>query len=423
MASDPLAHLRRRRAGGNGLGMPQTIKPAGDGEAASNMVRAAAPKTETGLMRGSSLSVGPRAPAPVSVGEGKKLPGVSGRLTTLLDSKSPYLDRARYRGRQAANRRGLANSSIAAGAAETAAIDAALPIATGDAEIAARERGLRSAEFMQTRDITSREFMQARDHRVQQLMQQRGLDHDSAERQADRDLREMMQTRDHRVQQLMQTERLDQDAAQRQADRELRDLMQTRDHRIQQLMQTERLDHDTAQRLADRELQQELQKRGFEEAARERGWRGGQAERDRAVTRQGIASGERQASARLQASREESTRNAANQIQQNYMQNRLQVQQNPNLNQEDRDRILNDLARQRDTAMRISGNVGNYRSSWPSDDPGTGGAVIRTGAATPRAQAAQQSPKPAPAAATPKPTPKPKPKPRPRSRPRRSGRF
>ena len=110
------------------------------------------------------------------------IPGVSGRLHGLLDSESPYLDRARARARQYANRRGLMNSSIAAGAGETAAIDAALPIAQADAGIAAGERGWRSQEHQQ-----------AQEHRVQQLMQERGLSHDEAQRQADREQQTSLQ--------------------------------------------------------------------------------------------------------------------------------------------------------------------------------------------------------------------------------------
>ena len=135
----------------------------------------------------------------------------------LLDSASPYLERARTRGLQHANRRGLLSSSIAAGASEASAIDAALPIATADANIAAEERGLRSSEYMQSRE-----------HRVRQLMQERGLDHDAAQRHADRELRERdrvsreyMHERALYVQQVMQEYGLEADAAQRHADRVL----------------------------------------------------------------------------------------------------------------------------------------------------------------------------------------------------------
>lgn len=58
---------------------------------------------------------------------------VSGQLNGLLDGENPYIKRARLRGTQYANKRGLLNSSFGAQAAEAAAIDAALPIAQGDA--------------------------------------------------------------------------------------------------------------------------------------------------------------------------------------------------------------------------------------------------------------------------------------------------
>jgi len=58
---------------------------------------------------------------------------VQGRLDRLLKSTSPYMQTAKQQGLQTANRRGLLNSSIAAGAAQGAAIDRALPIAQQDA--------------------------------------------------------------------------------------------------------------------------------------------------------------------------------------------------------------------------------------------------------------------------------------------------
>lgn len=59
---------------------------------------------------------------------------VSGQLQGLLQSNSPYLDLARAQGTQQAASRGLLNSSMAAGSAENAAIQAALPIAQGNAQ-------------------------------------------------------------------------------------------------------------------------------------------------------------------------------------------------------------------------------------------------------------------------------------------------
>lgn len=55
------------------------------------------------------------------------------RLTGLLSSDSKYIQTARAAGARTAGRRGLLNSSIASGAAESAAIAAAAPIASQDA--------------------------------------------------------------------------------------------------------------------------------------------------------------------------------------------------------------------------------------------------------------------------------------------------
>ena len=58
---------------------------------------------------------------------------VSGQMDNLLKSDSPYMKQARTSGLQQATSRGLLNSSMAAGAAQGAAIGRALPIATQDA--------------------------------------------------------------------------------------------------------------------------------------------------------------------------------------------------------------------------------------------------------------------------------------------------
>lgn len=58
---------------------------------------------------------------------------VSGQLNKVLASDSPLMTQARQQTVEQANARGLQNSSMAAGAGESAAIGAALPIATADA--------------------------------------------------------------------------------------------------------------------------------------------------------------------------------------------------------------------------------------------------------------------------------------------------
>lgn len=57
----------------------------------------------------------------------------AGQLDQLLRNDSPFIQQARARAMQAANGRGLLNSSLAATAGESAAYDAALPLAQADA--------------------------------------------------------------------------------------------------------------------------------------------------------------------------------------------------------------------------------------------------------------------------------------------------
>ena len=61
---------------------------------------------------------------------------VSENLTGLLAAESPYMQVAKLGGLQTAHKRGLLNSSIAAGAAQKAAIEAGYPIAAADAAAA-----------------------------------------------------------------------------------------------------------------------------------------------------------------------------------------------------------------------------------------------------------------------------------------------
>lgn len=76
---------------------------------------------------------------------------VAGQMDTLLSKESPYITRARTSAAQYSNSRGLVNSSMGAEAGESAAIGAALPIASQDANTysatrltnqAAKNRGL-----------------------------------------------------------------------------------------------------------------------------------------------------------------------------------------------------------------------------------------------------------------------------------------
>lgn len=65
---------------------------------------------------------------------------VQGQLAAILEKDNPYITRARASAAQAANSRGLINSTMGAQAGEAAAIDAALPIASQDAGIFSTQR-------------------------------------------------------------------------------------------------------------------------------------------------------------------------------------------------------------------------------------------------------------------------------------------
>lgn len=58
---------------------------------------------------------------------------VQGQITGIIDANSPLMQQAARRANEAANARGLLNSSIAVGAGQEAVMDRALPIATQDA--------------------------------------------------------------------------------------------------------------------------------------------------------------------------------------------------------------------------------------------------------------------------------------------------
>lgn len=59
---------------------------------------------------------------------------VANQLQGLLDSDSAYMNNARLRGQEFAASRGMLNSSIAAGASQRSALEAAMPIAQSDAD-------------------------------------------------------------------------------------------------------------------------------------------------------------------------------------------------------------------------------------------------------------------------------------------------
>ncbi|MBA3055850.1 MAG: hypothetical protein FP826_13190 [Sphingomonadales bacterium] len=84
---------------------------------------------------------------PVPTGLGAAAPlTVDQRANMIASSNSPLMKAAETRGLQTANRRGLGNSSMAAQASQMAVLDAAVPIASKDADIALGGRDLASRE-------------------------------------------------------------------------------------------------------------------------------------------------------------------------------------------------------------------------------------------------------------------------------------
>ena len=79
---------------------------------------------------------------------------VEGRIEDLLAQSSPYMTQARTLGAQTAAKRGLLDSSMGVQASEAAAREAALPIATSDAAVAAQQL-LSSQEYGQQLGLAS----------------------------------------------------------------------------------------------------------------------------------------------------------------------------------------------------------------------------------------------------------------------------
>jgi hypothetical protein len=156
--------------------------------------------TPTGKPQVVAPTTVPDAPAPNMYQEVNN--SVENRLARILGSNSPLMTRARTRGLQIANGRGLLNSSMATGEATNQMIDVALPIASQDSS-----QG--NQRFMQGADITSREFMQGRDIENQRFMQ--GADIASREGMQGRDIasREGMQTADIENRKYMQTQEIE----------------------------------------------------------------------------------------------------------------------------------------------------------------------------------------------------------------------
>ncbi len=88
--------------------------------------------------------INPTAPAntmtPATTQVNQPTDTVAGQVKSLIDQDSPLMQQAARRANEAANSRGLLNSSIAVNAGQQAVLDAALPIATQDAQTYSQTR-------------------------------------------------------------------------------------------------------------------------------------------------------------------------------------------------------------------------------------------------------------------------------------------
>jgi hypothetical protein len=85
---------------------------------------------------------------------------VAGQVKSLIDDNSPIIQQARTNAKQAANERGLMNSAMAVSAGESAAYQAALPIAQQDAQTYSQAAGY-NADQMNQGNTKNAEFTNA----------------------------------------------------------------------------------------------------------------------------------------------------------------------------------------------------------------------------------------------------------------------
>ena len=116
--------------------------------------------------------------------------GVAKRMTGLLSRDTEYMQQAATRGRQAANRRGLLNSTMAVQGVEAARIRAALPIASQESAQAQQRnlqgRNIQFQDVSQQRDIGARREFLGTDIASREAMQ--GRDIEAAQQRLDTDI-------------------------------------------------------------------------------------------------------------------------------------------------------------------------------------------------------------------------------------------
>ena len=166
---------------------------------------------------------------------------VSKRLTGLLSKDNDYMKQAATVGRQAAQRRGLLNSTLGVQAVESARINAALPIASQESSQAndryLQGRGLQSQRVLTDLDIGSRERMQGRD-----------LEHQTGSQLRDIESREKMQGAEIQSLRERQQTGIDQDRWLAQFNADTQQRLQGFDNDVR--LQLAALDASSAERIA-----------------------------------------------------------------------------------------------------------------------------------------------------------------------------
>lgn len=105
--------------------------------------------------------------------------GVASRIAAITSGGSPVMKQAETAGMQSANRRGLGNSSMAVGAAQSEVIRAATPIASQEAQQVAQknltEMGSRQQTAINDANIAQQTAMQGREFAQQNSMADKDL--------------------------------------------------------------------------------------------------------------------------------------------------------------------------------------------------------------------------------------------------------
>lgn len=218
-------------------------------------------------------TAGPGAVMP-SVAPAQVDDSVANKVAALTKQDSPLMQAAATEGLKIANRRGLMNSSLAAGTSQTAALAYATPIASQDA---AQAYGANQAARQFEYGMASQDSAQA---------------FQAGESALGRDLEQKLQTaslaaaQQQQIRQIASTEGL---AA---AERALQDAMQSRDIASNQAMLGEQLKFQSGIAASQRDLDEKLQRSTLDAAS-------AQQVRDIA-SREGIASAERSLQEKMQ---------------------------------------------------------------------------------------------------------------------------